>query len=321
VLFRSAGDKAFQKKWMDIKFSNKKRLAEVVREKCGVVIDPHALFDIQCKRLHEYKRQFMNILFVIYRYAELKGMSDAELKKQVPRVVIFAGKSAPGYYVAKLIIKLINNVADVINVDAKTSHYLKLVFIPNYNVSLAEIIIPASDISQHISTAGTEASGTSNMKFVLNGGLILGTVDGANIEIGEEVGAENIWLFGALAHEVDDIRHDQRYHKVAICDELAGVMKEIRAGAYGDPGIFEPLLSTLTAGADFYIVSKDFPSYIATNKLVDTAYLDRDGWAKKSISAASGMGKFSSDRSIVEYAENIWKIRPVAVPDGANKMI
>lgn len=181
-------------------------------------------------------------------------------KNYIKSLVIFAGKSAPGYYIAKLIIKLINNVAEVVNNDADTSDYLKLVFIPNYNVSVAEIMIPASDISQHISTAGTEASGTSNMKFVLNGGLILGTVDGANIEIAEEVGDDNIWLFGALAHEVEDIRHDQLYHKVEMCPELKAVITRIRDGAFKDAGIFEPLLATLTAGHDFYIVSKDFPA-------------------------------------------------------------
>ncbi|KAJ3380475.1 Non-essential glycogen phosphorylase, partial [Lobulomyces angularis] len=316
-LKKYAKDSTFQKKWMEIKYQNKVRLAELIKTKCGISVSPDALFDIQCKRLHEYKRQFMNILYVIHKYQYLKSLPPAALKDVVPRVVIFAGKSAPGYYIAKLIIKLINNVADVINEDEDTSEYLKLVFIPNYNVSVAEIMIPASDISQHISTAGTEASGTSNMKFVLNGGLILGTVDGANIEICEEIGDDNIWLFGALAHEVEDIRHDHTYHKVVMDSNLQNVIEDIRQGGYGDAGIFEPLLATLTSGHDFYIISKDFPAYIASNKLVEEAYKNKKEWATKSINAAAGMGNFSSDRSIIEYAEKIWKIKPIPVPDGA----
>jgi starch phosphorylase len=250
---------AFQEKWMAIKRANKKRLAEHIAQTCNVFVSPDALFDIQCKRLHEYKRQFMNILGVIYRYEKLQKLTDAELAKVVPRVVIFAGKSAPGYYMAKMIIKLINNASSVINYNQRTSKYLQLVFIPNYNVSLAEVMIPASDISQHISTAGTEASGTSNMKFVLNGGLIVGTVDGANIEIGEETGEDNIFLFGTLTPEVDDIRHRQTYGGGVIVDpKLESVLESIRAGNYGQPAIFEPLLHTLSS--DYYLLHTDFSS-------------------------------------------------------------
>ncbi|RKO89280.1 carbohydrate phosphorylase-domain-containing protein [Blyttiomyces helicus] len=237
-----ADDSAFQKEWMDIKRENKVRLAKYIKEHLNVEVNPDALFDVQCKRLHEYKRQFMNILGVIYRYEKLKALPKEELAKTVPHVVIFSGKSAPGYYTAKLIIKLINSVADVINQDPDTSDYLKLIFIPNYCVSIAEFLIPASDISQHISTAGTEASGTSNMKFVLNGGLILGTVDGANIEIGECTGAENIFFFGTLTPAVEDIRHDQMYHQVKMDSKLESVVSSIQSGRYGDAGIFEPLL-------------------------------------------------------------------------------
>ena len=186
----------------------------------------------------------------------MKDLSEEDLKKEVPRVVIFSGKAAPGYYIAKVIIKLINNVAEVINKDKKTSEYLKCVFIPNYNVSLAEIIVPASDISQHISTAGTEASGTSNMKFVLNGGLIVGTVDGANIEIGEEVKADNIWLFGALAHQVEDVRYQVTYGRAEMNPNLQKVVQDIRNGKFGEPSLFEPLLATLNQ--DYYIINHDF---------------------------------------------------------------
>jgi starch phosphorylase len=247
-------------------------------------------------------------------------MSATDLAKEVPRVVIFAGKSAPGYYLAKLIIKLINNVARVVNGDAVIGDKLKLVFIPNYNVSLAEIMIPASDISQHISTAGTEASGTSNMKFVLNGGLIIGTVDGANIEIREEIGEENIWLFGALAHEVDDIRHEQLLHRTPTNPHLEPVLHAIRSNTFSDSNLFEPLISTLTTGHDFYIVNHDFGEYIETNKLVDKCYSDTCAWAKKSICAAAGMGNFSSDRSVMEYAEKIWKCKPCVVPEDASTL-
>ncbi|KAJ3376341.1 Non-essential glycogen phosphorylase, partial [Entophlyctis sp. JEL0112] len=293
-----ASDPVFQKQWMEIKHINKIRLAQHIQLHCGIDVNSDALFDIQCKRFHEYKRQFMNIL--------------GELEKQTKKVVIFAGKSAPGYYIAKLIIKLINNAADVINNDPQTGDYLKLVFIPNYNVSLAEIMIPASDISQHISTAGTEASGTSNMKFVLNGGLIIGTVDGANIEIAEEVGEKNIWLFGTLTKDVEDIRHAQTYRPTVIDPQLDLVMQSIQNGEFGDAYIFEPLLKTLTAG-DYYIISKDFGPYLETLATIDAAYQDKASWAKRSINAAASMGKFSSDRSIQDYAEKIWKIVPVKV--------
>ncbi|KAI8914420.1 glycosyl transferase [Gorgonomyces haynaldii] len=307
-----ATDEQFQQKWMKIKRDNKQRLAEYIDVACGIKVSPDALFDVQCKRIHEYKRQFMNILGVIYRYERLKEMTDEELKKQVPRVVVFAGKAAPGYFIAKLVIKLINNAAVIINDDPRTSPYLKLVFIPNYNVSLAEVIIPASDISQHISTAGTEASGTSNMKFVLNGGLIVGTVDGANIEIGEETGPDNIFLFGTLTPQVEDIRHNQIYAgKFNRNAKLESVVQSIQHGKYGFPGIFEPLLHTL--GGDFYLLHADFEEYIETMAKVDSVFKDKKLWAQKSILAAASMGKFSSDRSIKEYAERIWNIKPAKV--------
>ncbi|KAJ3121779.1 Non-essential glycogen phosphorylase [Nowakowskiella sp. JEL0407] len=307
-LKKFANDENFQKQWMAIKHQNKARLAHYIKQVLNVNVNPDALFDIQCKRLHEYKRQFMNILGTIHHYWYLKGLSKEELAKQVPRVSIFSGKSAPGYYVAKLVIKLINSVAAVVNNDEDIGDALKVIFIPNYNVSVAEILIPASDISQHISTAGTEASGTSNMKFVLNGGLILGTVDGANIEIGEEVGNENIWLFGALAHEVEDIRHDQRYHGVKMDPNLDKVLQSIMNDDFGDGSIYGPLLGTLHS--DYYLVSKDFQPYLDSWKLIEETFKDKAGWARRSINAAASMGKFSSDRSIKEYAERIWKIEP-----------
>ncbi|KAG0224960.1 Non-essential glycogen phosphorylase [Actinomortierella wolfii] len=308
-------DKVFQKKWMAIKRANKVRLAELIKERCGIEVSPDALFDVQVKRIHEYKRQFMNILAVIHRYRTIKSLTPAQKANVQPRVVIFGGKAAPGYYVAKLVIKLINSVANVVNQDPAVGDLLKVVFIPDYNVSLAEVIVPASDISQHISTAGTEASGTSNMKFVLNGGLILGTMDGANIEILEEIGEDNIFIFGCLAHEVEDLRYAQRYRGVPMDPALQGVLAAIEKGTFEDPKIFQPLINTLTIGKDYYLISADFASYLRANQVVDAAYKDQDEWVKKSIRCTANMGKFSSDRSVKEYADNIWHIKPFKVAD------
>ncbi|CAG8555409.1 4527_t:CDS:10 [Ambispora leptoticha] len=290
-------NKDFRRRWIAVKHSNKVRLAEYIKSKTGIDVNPNSLFDVQVKRIHEYKRQFMNILGVIHRYHELKSLTPEERQNVVPRVVIFGGKAAPGYYIAKLVIKLINNVSAVVNADESIEDLLKVVFIPDYNVSLAEIIIPASDISQHISTAGTEASGTSNMKFVLNGGLILGTVDGANIEIHEEIGDDNIFL----------------YRNVPIDPALQSVITSIETGNFGDARIFSPLINTLTFGKDYYLISDDFGSYLDAQKLVDEAYKDQDDWSKKSILCTARMGFFSSDRAIREYAEQIWEVKPVPV--------
>ncbi|KAI8330753.1 glycosyl transferase [Chlamydoabsidia padenii] len=312
-LKQHAEDEQFQKKWMDVKLQNKQRLASWIATNLGINVSPRALFDIQVKRIHEYKRQFLNILGVIHRYRTLINMTDSERSKTVPRVVIFGGKAAPGYYVAKLVIKLINSVAEVINNDPILDDLLKVVYIPDYKVSLAEIIIPASDISQHISTAGTEASGTSNMKFVLNGGLILGTVDGANIEIRDEIGQDNIFMFGTLADQVADIRHYQKYHGVLVDAQLQAVIESIQAGDFGDPAIFNPLIDTLTYGGDYYLISEDFDSYLKRQEDVDDVFSNKSLWAKKSILCTAGMGFFSSDRAIREYAEKIWKIDPLPI--------
>ncbi|CAG8759692.1 26315_t:CDS:10, partial [Gigaspora margarita] len=288
-LEKFADDKEFKKQWVTVKRSNKVRLAEYIKTHTGVVVNPNALFDIQVKRIHEYKRQFMNILSVIHRYNSLKKMSSEERCDVVKRVIIFGGKAAPGYYIAKLVIKLINSVAEVVNKDESIDDTLKVVFIPDYNVSVAEIIIPASDISQHISTAGTEASGTSNMKFVLNGGLILGTVDGANIEIHEEIGDDNIFMFGNLADQVEDLRHAHRYRNVPIDPALQEVINDIESGHFGDSRIFSPLINTLTIGKDYYLISDDFGSYLSAQNLVDEAYKNQDDWTRKSILCTARM--------------------------------
>ncbi|KAI8362705.1 glycosyl transferase [Choanephora cucurbitarum] len=312
-LKKHADNPDFQKAWARVKLENKKRLAKWIKTNLNIDVDPHALFDIQVKRIHEYKRQYMNILSVIYRYKSLKRMSREDVASITPHVVIMGGKSAPGYYIAKLVIKLINSAAQVINNDPDIQGRLKVVFIPDYNVSLAELIIPASDISQHISTAGTEASGTSNMKFVLNGGLILGTVDGANIEIGEQIGEENIFFFGVKADEVEDIRHTQKYHGVLIDPSLQIVIDSVQNGEFGDPSVFGPLINTLTYGGDYYLISADFKSYLQKHTDVHEVYREQAVWIKKSIMCTAGMGFFSSDRAIQEYADRIWKLSPFKI--------
>lgn len=304
----------FQERWMQVKAKNKQRLADWIKSHLNISVNPEALFDIQVKRIHEYKRQFMNILSVVYRYKNIKLLSDEERKELVPRVVIFGGKSAPGYYTAKMVIKLINTVAEVVNNDPSIHDLLKVVYIPDYNVSLAEIIVPASDLSQHISTAGTEASGTSNMKFVLNGGLILGTVDGANIEIRDEIGEENIFLFGTLADQVADVRHRQKYHGVLIDPNLQVVLQAIQSGEFGESAsVFGPLINTLTYGGDYYLISADFEKYLDAHDQVETVYKDRQAWAKKSILCTAGMGFFSADRATREYAEKVWQLEQVPI--------
>lgn len=304
-------DKEFRREWMEIKLSNKIRLAKYIRDTTSIAIDPHSLFDIQVKRIHEYKRQQMNIFGVIYRYLQLKAMSPEQRKKVVPRASIFGGKAAPGYWMAKTVIRLITAVGEVVNKDKDIGDLLKVVFIEDYNVSKAELICPASDISEHISTAGTEASGTSNMKFVLNGGLIIGTCDGANIEITREIGEENIFLLGNLAEDVEELRHRHRYGKVEMDPKLRKVCDEIEKGTFGNPDVFQGLISALTHGCDYYLVSDDFSSYLDTQDLVDESFKDKDGWATKCINSVASMGFFSADRCINEYADMIWNIEPL----------
>ncbi|KAF9007192.1 glycogen phosphorylase [Cyathus striatus] len=309
-------DKKFREEWAAIKLRNKERLAHHVQTTLGLEVPTNAMFDVQIKRLHEYKRQTLNILGVVHRYLELKKMTPEQRKKSNKRVVFFAGKAAPAYYIAKLTIRLIVNVARLINADPDTKDYLTLFFLPDYSVSLAEVLIPSSDISQHISTAGTEASGTSNMKFCLNGGLLLGTVDGANIEIAEEVGESNVFFFGHLTPAVEDLRYKHMYHPVPLeerCPALANVIQVIAEGRFGDGSVYEPLLNTIRQG-DYYLLSDDFDSYIAALAMVDEAYQDRDEWIKKSIRTTAKMGKFSSDRAILEYAESYWNLEATTVP-------
>jgi starch phosphorylase len=241
-------------------------------------------------------------------------MSTDEKRKVVPRVVLFGGKAAPGYYMAKLIIQLINSVAQVVNADESVGDLLKVHFVPNYCVSLAEVIIPASDLSQHISTAGTEASGTSNMKFAMNGCLIIGTLDGANIEIRKEIGEDNMFIFGAKAHEVNDLKKKVREQTHPIDPRFTEVLKLIESGVFGGKGTFDPILNSLRNGNDHYLLSVDFPSYIVAQNKVDSTYRNQSEWVRKSMLSTAGCGKFSSDRTIMEYAQRIWNIKPCRRP-------
>jgi len=306
------GDEEFVGRFAAVKRASKERLARFIQHETGIVVDTDSLFDVQIKRVHEYKRQMLNVLHVITRYNRIRQNPDAGW---VPRVVIISGKAAAGYHVAKWIVQLINNVASVINNDARTNHLLKLVFLPNYNVSRAETIIPAADLSEQISTAGMEASGTGNMKLALNGALTIGTLDGANVEILEEVGADNIFIFGLTAEQVRQ-RRAEGYYPVGIVrdnPELATVLQDIGHGAFspGDLRRFTPLVDRLLNDGEHFLVLADYVAYLEAQRKVDEAFLDSGGWNRRAIINTARIGKFSSDRSIRDYAENIWRVPPI----------
>lgn len=314
-LGRYADDAAFLENIAKVKRENKLALAKYIYEHNGVEINPDSIFDVQVKRLHEYKRQLLNILHAIALYLQIK---DHPNRKFVPRTIIFGAKSAPGYYMAKLIIKLINSVAEVVNNDVSVGDKLKIVFLANYRVSLAEKIIPAADLSEQISLAGTEASGTSNMKFALNGALTIGTMDGANIEIHDHVGADNIFIFGMSVKEVQELRN-RKYNPrefIAKSPLLARALDLIRNNFFtpGELDIFRPILDNLDY--DPYMVAADFESYREVQEKVANLYCDKKAWTAKCLKNIAGMGYFSSDRSIQEYADLIWKIQPCPInPD------
>ena len=304
-----AEDAEFQEKWRDVKLNNKKRLAKLIEEKTGVVVNPNALFDIQVKRIHEYKRQLLNVFSVIHRYNKIKADPVAARESMVPRVVVIGGKAAPGYDMAKRIIKLTCEVGNVVNNDPDVGDLLKIVFMPDYNVSSAEVIVPAAELSQHISTAGTEASGTSNMKFAMNGCLIIGTMDGSNVEIAEEIGEENMFIFGASASEVPTLRAERAMFKPPA--DFDAVVEQVRSGAsFGWAEFFQPLCDAVHGGADYYLLANDFEAYIRAQERVDETYKNQKMWTKMSILSTAGSGKFSSDRTIRQYAEEIWGIKP-----------
>ncbi|XP_051143319.1 alpha-glucan phosphorylase, H isozyme [Andrographis paniculata] len=308
----------FQNEWESAKLASKKRLAKYILQVTGESIDPNSLFDIQVKRIHEYKRQLLNILGAVYRYKKLKEMSPEERKKTTPRTIMIGGKAFATYTNAKRIVKLVNDVGAVVNTDPEVNSFLKVIFIPNYNVSVAEILIPGSELSQHISTAGMEASGTSNMKFALNGCLIIGTLDGANVEIREEIGDANFFLFGATADEVPRLRKDREDGKFKADPRFGEAKKMIRSGAFGTYD-YNPLLDSLEGNSgygrgDYFLVGYDFASYMDAQDRVDKAYKDRKSWIKMSILSSAGSGKFSSDRTIAQYANEIWNIHPSPLP-------
>ncbi len=307
-----ARDAEFRQAFMAVKQANKERLAQLIQKHLGLAVNPRSMFDVQVKRIHEYKRQLLNLLHVVTRYNRLRRGADAGA---AARTVIFAGKAAPGYVLAKLIIKLINDVADIINNDPAVHDLLKVVFIPNYDVTTALDIIPAADLSQQISTAGTEASGTSNMKLALNGALTIGTLDGANIEIRDEVGEDNIFIFGHTTAQVSELR--QRgynpwnvYHADAELREALGM---IASGFFSpeEPGRFQPLVDSLTVQGDRYLLLADYAPYAACQERVDELYRNSDEWVRRSILNVASMGKFSSDRSIRDYAEQVWDLKRV----------
>ena len=311
-LQRYADDPAFLRKLADVKRSNKLKLARCIKEEYGITVNPDSIFDVQVKRLHEYKRQLLNILHAVTLYLRIK---ENPAENFVPRTIIFGAKAAPGYFMAKLIIKFINAVAEVINADPEVDGKLKIVFLANYRVSLAEKIIPAADLSEQISLSGTEASGTSNMKFALNGALTIGTMDGANIEIHDAVGAENIFIFGMNVEEVRQLR-DRGYNPAAWIEAqpyLKKALALIRDNFFsrGEQNVFQPILDSLNY--DHYMLAADFESYTNTQEQVARLYQDQLAWQKCCLLNICKMGIFSSDRSISEYAEKIWKIKPLHV--------
>lgn len=311
-LEKFSNDSAFIDKWHTIKYNNKKELAGFIKTKLGVTINPESMFDIQAKRIHEYKRQHLNLLHVIALYNRIRHNHESEI---APRTVIFSGKAAPGYYKAKLIIKLINDVANTINNDPLVKDRLKVVFLPNYNVKNAHWVYPAADLSEQISTAGKEASGTGNMKFALNGALTIGTLDGANVEMLEEIGAENFFLFGLTADQVMNLKNSgynpQDY--INSDSELREVIKLINSKHFNeDPELFKPLIDSLLY-QDEFLVCADFRSYLDCQAQVGKAYLDTKHWTKMSILNTARIGKFSSDRAIQEYCDEIWNVKPVQI--------
>ena len=319
-----ADDAKAQHEFMNIKYQNKVRLAAYILENNGIEVDPRSIFDVQVKRLHEYKRQLLNILHVMYLYNELKEHPEMDM---YPRTFIFGAKAAAGYANAKLTIKLINSVANVINNDESINGKIKVVFIENYRVSNAEWIFAAADVSEQISTASKEASGTGNMKFMLNGAITLGTMDGANVEIVEEVGAENAVIFGLSSEEVINYENHGGYNPQDIFNSDADIRKvlmQLINGTYSnDPELFRPLYNSLlntlsTSKADTYFILKDFKSYAEAQKKIETMYRDEKGWAKSAILNVACVGKFSSDRTIQEYVDDIWKLDKVKLPKKTN---
>jgi starch phosphorylase len=306
-----ADDPDFRREWHQVKRANKERLSALVQAKCGVAFNPEGLFDVQVKRIHEYKRQLLNILHVIHLYDRIKRGDTAGW---TDRCVLIGGKAAPGYAMAKLIIKLINNVAEVVNNDPAVGDKLKVAFIPNYRVTAMEIICPGTDLSEQLSTAGKEASGTGNMKFMMNGALTIGTLDGANIEIREEVGEDNFFMFGLTSEEVEELRGNYDPHGIiSHDDDLQRVMALLRCGHFNlfEAGLYDPIINAICSPHDPWMVAADFRSFIDAQQLVAEAYRDREHWTRMSILNTACSGKFSTDRTISDYNKDIWHLKPM----------
>jgi glycogen phosphorylase len=307
-------DPAFQKRFLDIKKCNKERLAKDILARARVQVDPETLFDVQIKRIHEYKRQLLGVLHIIHQYFCLL---EDQSELTVPKTYLFAGKAAPGYFMAKLIVKLICSVGEVINKDPRVNGQIRVVFVPDYRVSLAENIIPAADLSEQISTAGMEASGTGNMKLAMNGALTIGTLDGATVEILEEVGKENIFIFGLNVEHINKMRNGGGYDPWAYYYQNANIKRVMDALASDifcpdHSGLFKPIFDSILNNGDYYFHLADFQSYLETQEKASQAYVDRSAWARKAILNVARMGKFSSDRTICEYAREIWNLKPIS---------
>lgn len=314
-LTKYQNDKEFQKNWCKIKLENKTRLAIMVKESCGVDFNTDAMFDVQVKRIHEYKRQLLNILHVIHLYDRIKS---GDTRNWTKRCVLIGGKAAPGYYMAKLIIKLISNVASVVNNDSEVGDLLKVAFIPNYRVSAMEVICPGTDLSEQISTAGKEASGTGNMKFMMNGAVTIGTLDGANIEIREVAGDDNFFLFGLTAEEVDKARaHYDPQHIIDNNKDLRRVMDLIKSGHFNqfEPGLFDSILYSIASPNDMWMTAADFEAFIEAQNQAAKAYKNKSKWARMSIINTATSGKFSTDRTMEEYNNEIWKLDHIKMND------
>jgi starch phosphorylase len=308
-----ADDSNFLERWGGCKLAAKRQLTNLIAERNGLLVDPTSLFDVQVKRIHEYKRQHLNALQIVARYLRIKkGLTEG----MVPRTVVFAGKAAPGYYLAKLIIRLINGIADVVNRDPECKDLLKVVFLADFNVQLGETIYPAADLSEQISTAGLEASGTGNMKFALNGALTIGTLDGANVEIRQMVGEDNFVLFGQTTDQIVDLHRNgyRPWEWVAGNPVLQEIFALIESGHFsgGDTELFRPLVQNLV-GRDPYAVIADFAAYLEAQQRVDALWQQRQDWQRISLLNTARSGFFSSDRAVREYAERIWQVRPVPV--------
>jgi starch phosphorylase len=303
--------KPFQQAWRDIKLANKERLAKNIEDKTGLIVPTNMLFDVQVKRIHEYKRQLLNVLHAIHLYDRIRRGDGDDL---VPRAIIIGGKAAPGYEMAKTVIKCINNVARVINSDPEMADRLRLIFYPDYNVSAMELICPAADLSEQISTAGKEASGTGNMKFMMNGALTIGTLDGANVEIREAVGEENFFLFGLNVDEIEELRG--KYDPQAIIDadeDFSRVMALLESRHFNrfEPNVLDPIIQSVREPADLWMTAADFRSFVDAQDRVNDAYKDVEHWTRMSIMNTASSGRFSTDRTMHDYNDDIWKLDPV----------